>query len=249
MKKIKAKAIIFDYGNTLVHEPFFDVLNLKMEDFQKALKEFGYKFKRREILENWEKADKKVNYPHISHFLQELPIVEEFLIKLGVKERRGSLAKKLLQIYREGWKEIYQNNPRKEDLKRTLKKLIRMGKKLSIFSDGRKIDVKEAMKIYGISKYFKFIITSEELGFEKPNPFVFKFLLKKLKESPSDVVHTGDNLSKDIEGAKRIGLKAILYIPPKKYRRSVPWRDYSKKTSIKPDAIIKKISDLEKIII
>lgn len=249
MIKIKTKAIIFDYGNTLVHEPFFNVLNLKMKDFQKALKRFGYKFNRREILKNWEEADEKVNYPHLSHFVQELPIVEKFLIKLGLKEKRSTLAKKLLQIYRRGRKKLYQNEPRKKELKRTLRKLRKTGKKLAIFSDGRKIDVKEAMKIYGISRYFKFILTSEEIGVEKPNQVVFKILLKRLKESSSNVVHVGDNLSKDIEGAKRVGLKAILYIPPKKYRRSVPWRNYLKKITIKPDAIIKKISDLEKIII
>jgi len=250
MKEIRVKAIIFDYGNTIAHEPFFDVLKLKMSDFQKAIEKFGYKFKKKEIINSWTKADEEVDYPHITHFAQELPVIEEALKRLGVKRSdRLKLSKEFLRIYREGYRKLYQNNPRKKEIKRVLDKLKKKGKKLAVFSDGRKYDVGNALKFYGISKYFKFILSSEELGVEKPNPLVFKTLLKRIKESAGDVVHVGDNPVKDVQAAKQAGLKTILYIPPKKYRRSVPWRNYNIKINVKPDAVIKKFSNLERILI
>jgi len=41
-------------------------------------------------------------------------------------------------------------------------------------------------------------------------------------------------------------MKAILYIPPKKYRKTTSWRNYNVK--VVPDAKITKISQLLKII-
>jgi len=251
MKKIQAKAIIFDYGNTLVLDPFFDILKLKMPNLRQALKELGYKFTNNQIIVNWSAANEEINYPHLTHFAQEEPIVVRVLQQLGIKESDVfPLSKKFLKIYRDGYSEIYRKkNSRKEEIKRTLKRLKRMGKKLAVFSDGRKFDVETAMRLHGFSKQFDFIIASEEIGIEKPNPLVFKFLIKKIKESPENIVYIGDYPIKDIKGAKRVRMKVILYIPPKKYRISFPWRNYNKNIKIIPDAIIRKISTLLKILV
>lgn len=251
MKKIHAKAIVFDYGNTIVHDPFLDVLKLKVSDFQKILERFGYKFRKNEIIKTWVKADRDVNYPHIAHFAQEITIIEETLKRLKLKKSdRLKLSEKLLRIYRVGYRKILKNNlKRKREIERTLKYLKKKGKKLAVFSDGRKLDARTALKLYGVTKYFDFILTSEEIGIEKPNPLVFRIISKKIGESAKNVVYIGDNPVDDIEGAKQIGMKAILYIPPKKYRRKVPWRRYNVKISFKPDATIKKFSDLTKVLI
>lgn len=251
MKKIKANAVIFDYGNTIAHDPFDDVLKLKISDFQKALKKGGYKFTRKKIVEKWNKATREINYPHISHFRQEEPIIIKALKELGVKKSdRSKLSKKLLKIYRTGVREVYLRGNRKKMLKSLMIFLKRKRKKLAVFSNGRRHDVRDAIKLYGIDKFLKFILSSEDIRIEKPDPGVFKIVLKKIKEAPKDVVYVGDDPVRDIQTAKKMGIKTILYIPPKKYRKSMPWRKYGKfPKRYKPDATINNLSQLKKIII
>ncbi|HKZ45075.1 MAG TPA: HAD family hydrolase [archaeon] len=250
MKKIKVDAVIFDYGNTIVHEPLLDVLKIRMDELQKILKKSGYEFRDKEIIGSWIEADNSVNYPHITHFFQELSIVNKFLKILGVKKSdMPRLSKGLLRIYREGYRALYKSNPRRKEIKKVLDNLKKKGIRLAVFSDGRRLDLRPALKLYGVLKYFEFVLTSEEIGIEKPSPLVFRALLKKMREPAKNVVHVGDNPVKDIQGAKRVGMKAILYLPPQKYRRSVNWRNYKTKINVRPDAVIRKFSDLEKILV
>lgn len=51
-----------------------------------------------------------------------------------------------------------------------------------------------------------FLVTSEEVGFEKPNPIIFAAALKKLNLTKSDVIMIGDDENKDVEGARKFGI-------------------------------------------
>jgi len=249
MKKIKVNAVVFDYGNTIVHDPFQDILKLKAVDFQKTFEKSGYNIGRKEIIEKWNEANENVNYIHISHFAQEEPIIEEALENLGIKHLDvSSLSKELLSIYRDGYKQIYSSDQRRNEIQSTLKSLKEKGKKLAVFSNGRSSDVRMAMKLYKVFNLFDFIIASEEIGTEKPSSLVFDFILKKIGESPQNVLYVGDDPIRDVQASKQKGMKAVLYIPPKKYRKSTPWRKYDDKVFEKPDAIITKFSQLSKII-
>ena len=57
------------------------------------------------------------------------------------------------------------------------------------------------------------LVTSEEAGREKPAPEVFILCLKKLGLPPEEVCCIGDSLVKDVEGAKAVGMQAILFQP------------------------------------
>jgi putative hydrolase of the HAD superfamily len=247
--KIKVRAIVFDYGNTLLHDPFYDVLKIKMKRFREVLGKSGYNFGKKEIIEAWRKADNEINYPHISHFAQEEPIIIETLRRLNVKiEDIPFLAPKILSIYREGYKEILnrEKKKRKKEILETIEALTKKGKKLGIFSNGRKFDLDFGIKTYGIEKYFDFILSSEEAKVEKPDLQAFKIIIKKLNEFPENIVYVGDDPVKDVKGAKKAKMKAILYIPPKKYRKTTSWRNYNVKVA--PDAKITRISQLSRII-
>jgi|TARA_B100001105_G_scaffold241719_1_gene221323 putative hydrolase of the HAD superfamily len=62
----------------------------------------------------------------------------------------------------------------------------------------------------GLDSIIDFLVTSEEVGVEKPNRDIFIFALQKLNLDPSLIVMIGDNHSKDIEGALKIGIQAYL---------------------------------------
>jgi len=53
------------------------------------------------------------------------------------------------------------------------------------------------------------IVTSESVGFEKPDARVFETALAELSLSPKEAVMIGDNLNQDILGARAVGLHCI----------------------------------------
>lgn len=65
----------------------------------------------------------------------------------------------------------------------------------------------------GLAQDICCLVTSEEAGREKPSPEVFNLCLKKLGLPPEEVCCIGDSLVKDVEGAKAMGMRAILFQP------------------------------------
>lgn len=63
----------------------------------------------------------------------------------------------------------------------------------------------------GLTGVFQKIVTSEECGEEKPSPKMFQDILQKLGASPKEAVMVGDNYQRDILGAMRFGMRAILF--------------------------------------
>lgn len=61
----------------------------------------------------------------------------------------------------------------------------------------------------GLSQLAPFIIVSEEAGYAKPDPRIFRDALKATGlTSPEQITFIGDNPTADIDGAKRFGMKA-----------------------------------------
>ena len=56
----------------------------------------------------------------------------------------------------------------------------------------------------------KYIVTSEEVGVEKPNKKMFQKALEKLNLKANQVIMIGDSISKDIVGAEALGIKSFL---------------------------------------
>lgn len=57
--------------------------------------------------------------------------------------------------------------------------------------------------------YADYVVTSEEVGKEKPHPAIFRNALKKLKLKPSEVLMIGDSYECDIRGALRLGIRSL----------------------------------------
>ncbi len=60
------------------------------------------------------------------------------------------------------------------------------------------------------SKFFPAVLTSEELGFEKPHPALFQASLRWAAEPSSACVMIGDDLEADILSAQMVGIGGIL---------------------------------------
>lgn len=63
--------------------------------------------------------------------------------------------------------------------------------------------------------YFDIILSSEEVGRNKPHRSVFEAAMAKANTSPAESVMIGDNLEADIEGGLKAGMHAIWFNPKK----------------------------------
>ena len=55
-----------------------------------------------------------------------------------------------------------------------------------------------------------FVVTSEEVGVEKPHPYIFTKALEKLGIQPAEALMIGDNHEHDIRGAAALGIRTVL---------------------------------------
>ncbi len=103
-----------------------------------------------------------------------------------------------------------------EDAKPVLIKLRKRGFRLAILSnaDRRFRQVFQEMEITDLVEE---VFLSSEIGFEKPDPRIFQHVEKKLGLTPRQILHIGDSLKHDIQGAAKANWHHLLLNdgPPK----------------------------------
>lgn len=87
---------------------------------------------------------------------------------------------------------------------------------LHIITNGFKETTITKMNLSGLNPYFKNVIISEDVGYNKPHQAVFRYALDKAKASKAESVMIGDSLEADIYGAQNFGMDAIFFNPLKK---------------------------------
>lgn len=62
----------------------------------------------------------------------------------------------------------------------------------------------------GIGDLFEHIVASAEIGYAKPRREIFEEACRRLAVPPDRVLHVGDTLEDDVEGAHGAGMRAVL---------------------------------------
>lgn len=65
----------------------------------------------------------------------------------------------------------------------------------------------------GLDGYFRYVITSEMAGCQKPSRAIFKYAFDKTNASAFDSIFIGDSIEADIRGAKSVGMDHVLFNP------------------------------------
>ncbi len=60
-----------------------------------------------------------------------------------------------------------------------------------------------------VENYVDELVTSEEVGFTKPEPEIFHAALKRVNCTPGEVIMVGDSWERDVLGAAKVGIKNI----------------------------------------
>jgi len=61
-----------------------------------------------------------------------------------------------------------------------------------------------------LDRYFETIVISCEVAFTKPSPVIFEEAARKLGVAPERILHVGDSLEDDVQGARSAGFRALL---------------------------------------
>lgn len=78
--------------------------------------------------------------------------------------------------------------------------------------------VRRALQQLGIDQYFAAVVTSVDTGVRKPDPAIFRTALDRLRVAPSETVMVGNDPSRDIPGARALGMRTVLYRSSRYYR-------------------------------
>lgn len=82
--------------------------------------------------------------------------------------------------------------------------------RLGLVSDAQRVFLDPEITMAGLRPFLDVIVISSDHGFHKPDPRLFEVAIAKLGVPREQVFYVGDNIPRDVRGAKAAGLKAVL---------------------------------------
>lgn len=201
MKSSKIKAIFFDYGGTL------DAPGISWRPhFYKIYKKYGVTVDYNRFSKAFFKADDSLVAENPSHLnLTEVVFeqVKRVLSELSCYDKglQSAIATEFLKDSMENIKAAIPI------LKRLKERFI-----LGIISNNYG-NLKSICREVGLFDIMNILIDSNEVGAEKPDPKIFQAALNEENLMPPEAVMVGDNVKRDIIGAKEVGMRPVLIKP------------------------------------
>lgn len=215
----KPKAIVFDFGGTLVIDSAFD-----FERGAHALKsaaQNGDKVSTAQLKHIWDELYEGINiaFNHSAPYGLETPLSSIFRYIFDVSGLKFD--KDLLEL-----ENIFDSNNADREETKHMKELLRY-----IEESGIKTAVISNITLSGEALYraiediypdnpFEFVITSADYCLLKPAPFMFAAAANRLSVSPEDCFYCGDSYEADVKGAISAGFFPVLY-DTKSHEKSV----------------------------
>lgn len=81
--------------------------------------------------------------------------------------------------------------------------------RLALITNGPSWTQRAKIEQLQLSRWFEYMVVSEEFGVEKPDPRIFAHVLTHMGVDATESVMVGDNPDADIRGAHAVGMRAI----------------------------------------
>ena len=204
MSFTEVDVIVFDYGNTLIE---FGPRQLKQQ--AQALEQ--------RISEWFGPVDgerlrafrgSQITKPYRNDFIENR--FDEVMVELAKEVCGVELSDEQLAILLEERHQAFHASIAAEPEVRPLLEELRDSYRLGFISNypcGESI--RSSLQRTGLHDLFESIVVSGEVGRIKPHPLIFETLLEEMQVTPERCVYIGDNWLADVQGAKRMGMKAI----------------------------------------
>ena len=207
------KAVFFDWFNTLAkYEPARD------ESARRVLHEFGYEVSLEKIQRAISIADKAWFAENANSPIRTRSTAEQakaythhhqtILTEVGVNlTGQPDLLKKI--VTRMQTISSAMHFVLFDDVPPTLQSIKEQKLIIGILTNLDR-DMKPLCRELGIEKYVNVIVTSGEIGVDKPNPLIFQAALQRANVTAAEAVLVGDQYKNDILGARGVGIKPLL---------------------------------------
>jgi len=205
------KAVFFDWFNTLaLYDPPREELH------RQACQEFGIELSSEAVMRGFLTADRYFWEENAKSPVQKRSPEEQAEVyyryqDILLTEAGAKVAKELLlkimnrahQLFKGATFVLF------DDVLSTLKMLKERKLILGLLTNATKEMISIHRKL-GLEPYLDFVVTSEEVGSDKPHPPLFLKALERAGVNASEAVHVGDQYSLDVVGARGVGISPIL---------------------------------------
>jgi putative hydrolase of the HAD superfamily len=96
-----------------------------------------------------------------------------------------------------------------DDVVDVLRELHASGLKIGLISNTQRCLV-TFQRHFDLEGLFAVTISSSDHGYMKPHPSIFEAALRETETRPEQAVMVGDSFAHDVEGARRLGMRAVL---------------------------------------
>ena len=203
------KAVFFDLYNTLVgYEPPREELEARVlkdlgidvspEAFRRPLviaDEFIYREHARSPLSKRSKEETMVLYAQYQGIV--------------LKEAGIDASQELIASILDKWQQVKFKMVLFDDVMPVLTHLRELGLILGLISNVDR-DITPLCQELGLSALLQVMVTSQEVGFNKPQPEIFQEALKQAGVKSSEAIYVGDQHQIDVVGANEAGMQGIL---------------------------------------
>lgn len=192
------RAVSFDVGGTLI-EPFPSVGHIYAEMAARHGQSISPEALNRQFAEAWKR---KKNFGHsISDWSN---LVDETFAGLSAGPPSKTFFKELYERFAQAdaWR-IY------EDVRPVLEELRRRGLKLAAISNWDE-RLRPLLRALDLERYFDAIVVSVEMGWAKPDGRLFCVAAERVGVPSSEIIHIGDSVREDVEGAEAAGFRGLL---------------------------------------
>lgn len=191
------KAILLDLDNTLA-----DFMQFKTQASRAAI---------HAMVDAGLELDEEEAYNRLFAMYQEVGIEDQKVFNKFIKKIVGKLDYKLLAAGVIAYRQVKSGQLKTyPGVERTLLELKMKGITLGIVSDAPEIQPWLRIEELGLREYFDLVVGFEQTKKLKPSSIPFKKALKILDVKPAQVLFVGDNPSRDIKGAQKVGMKTAL---------------------------------------
>ena len=205
------KAILFDLGNTLIYfdgdwgEVLAEADGAMFRQLQEAgidLDENSFRSAFRAELQTYYR-EREMDFIEYTTFY----VLQKLLTEWGYPDLSESVLRPALNALYAVTQAYWHPDPLAIPLLETLR--IR-GYQLGLISNaGDDLDVQVLVDKAGLRPLFDLIVTSAALGIRKPNPEIFRGVLRQIGAAPSEAAMVGDMLGADVLGAQNAGVFSI----------------------------------------
>lgn len=241
LDKTSIKAVLFDYGNTLIE---FGRSQIAVCDAALAAA-LARHFGRHDAaaLRATRDQNRLAPYSGTPPLYRENDLVEitrELVRRLYGREPSPEQLADILRTRFEVFVRVVRAPEYAPGLLGRLGRRYRLGL-LSNYPDGEAI--RRSLEATGLAGFFQAVVVSGDLGLVKPHPVPFLTLLERLGVKASEAVLVGDNWLADVQGGKRAGLQVVWS------RQWDPPEDLPRRAGdVEPDATIGHLAEIEALL-